>query len=139
PENNASAPVPLPGGREDRAWSQPHRAIDLACEVNAEEWKRGVGDRVDQASDEIGSLGFELPVLTAKRDDARCRALSRCAGQAVGVQSRAYDDAVGAQRVLAGEHHPGLSTGPIDALDRRTRADHTPAGAELVRERQCHA
>jgi hypothetical protein len=46
-------------------------AIDPTREMHAEEWERGVGDRVDHVLHELLATWHEFVVLAPKRHDAQ--------------------------------------------------------------------
>ena len=95
---DAAAPIALARQRQDRVGPEPHAAVDLAGQMDAEERQRRVRHRVDQALDERGPLRPQLPVLAAERNDPGLGSLAGRAREAVGLQAGADDHPIGLQR-----------------------------------------
>ena len=110
-----------------------HVALDVAGEVNAKEWKLGVGHRIDQPGHQMMALRAQCVVLAPERDDLDAQFLAGHSGHLVGIQPGAVDQMFGLKRPFGclqchGTGHVG------DLLHRGTGKDVTAGLLEFIGE-----
>ncbi len=93
--------------REHGVGSGLDLAADAARQMHAEERELRVGNRIDEAFDQVAALRRELEVLAAERNDPHPGVVAGHPRDAVALKPAAVDERRGRDRAAGGlEHQP---------------------------------